>query len=269
VNYNVRFYPLCREMRQRVARGDVGRVLSVTGSYTQDWLLYPTDYNWRVDSDAEGSLRAVGDIGTHWMDLAQFVTGGRIHSVLADLATFHPERRRPAGRSETFGGPGDESATLPVRVTTEDYAAVLLRIGDGMHGSFHVSQVNAGRKNRLAIEVAGTEGAMAWDSESPNRLWIGRRDAPNQLLERDPALLSPAAAHVSHYPGGHAEGFPDTFAQLFLAVYDAVESPAAGPAAYPTFDDGDHEVRLCEAIARSARQGGWTSVSGRPGSVPP
>jgi predicted dehydrogenase len=261
VNYNVRFYPLCHELHARVARGDVGRVLSVTGSYTQDWLLKPGDYNWRVEPDGGTNLRAVADIGTHWMDLAQFVVGRPIRSVLADLATFHPERRRPVGPAETFGGPADGGATRPVAVTTDDHAAVLLRWDDGTRGAFHVSQVTAGRKNRVVLEVAGTDGAMAWDSDAPNHLWIGHRDAPNQLLERDPALLSPPARAISHYPGGHAEGFPDTFKHLFRSVYDAIATGCAGPAIYPTFDDGDREIRLCEAIARSNGEGHWVDAT--------
>lgn len=262
VNYNVRFYPLCHEMRARVARGDVGRLLSVTGSYTQDWLLQPTDYNWRVEADGGTNLRAVADIGTHWMDLAQFVTGQPIAEVFAELATFHSERRRPAGPAETFGGSVDQNATVPVAVTTDDYAAVLLRLGAGVRGAFHVSQVHAGRKNRLLLEVAGTEGSLSWDSESPNHLWVGRRGKPSESLDRDPSLLEPAAAAISRYPGGHAEGFPDTFAQLFFAVYSAVATPAAErpEPPYPTFADGDREVRLCEAIARSAGNAAWERI---------
>jgi predicted dehydrogenase len=263
VNYNVRFYPLCHEMGARVARGDLGRILSVTGSYTQDWLLRPDDYNWRVEPDGGTNLRAVADIGTHWMDLAQFVTGRTFTAVLADLATFHPERLRPAGPAETFGGgPAGGRTTRPVAVTTDDHAAVLLRGPEGLRGAFHVSQVTAGRKNRIVLEVAGTEGALSWDSDAPNRLWIGRRDAPNLLLERDPALLSPPARALASYPGGHAEGFPDSFKQLFRAVYDATaaDTPSGAAPAYPTFADGDREVRLCEAIARSAREGRWADV---------
>src|SRR5262249_38043926 len=214
VNYNVRFYPLCHELHARVLRGDVGDVLSVTGSYTQDWLLYPDDYNWRVEPDGGTNLRAVADIGTHWMDLAQYVVGRPILAVMADLATFHRRRNRPVGPSETFSGPGDRGATRPVDVSTEDFGAVLFRMGDGARGAFHVSQTFAGRKNRLLLEVAGTLGALAWDSEQPDRLWIGKRSDPNQTLSRDPALLSPEAASICAYPGGHAEGFPDTFAQL-------------------------------------------------------
>jgi predicted dehydrogenase len=261
VNYNVRYYPLCHEMRDRVARGDLGRVLSVTGSYTQDWLLQPYDYNWRVEPDGGTNLRAVADIGTHWMDLAQFVVGQSIRSVLADLATVHVSRRRPAGPSETFGNAGNRGKAQWVPVTTEDYAAVLLRFEEDVRGSFHVSQVTAGRKNRLAIEVAGTEGAMSWDSDSPNRLWIGRRHGPNQLLERDPALLGPSAHALCDYPGGHAEGFPDTFKQLARAVYSWIAAGSRQTPTFPTFDDGDLEVRLCEAIAQSAALGNWADVS--------
>jgi predicted dehydrogenase len=263
VNYNVRFYPLCHEIRARVARGDVGRVLSVTGSYTQDWLLRPDDYNWRVEPDGGTNLRAIADIGTHWMDLAQFVLGRPIRSVLADLATFHPERRRPIGSAETFAGHQGHDATRPVAVTTEDYGAVLLRWDENTRGAFHVSQACAGRKNRIVIEVAGTEAALGWDSDDANRLWIGRRDSENQLLERDPALLSPAARAIASYPGGHAEGFADTFKHLFLAFYEASASGNPASPLLPTFADGDREVRLCEAIVRSAREARWVEVSAR------
>ncbi len=232
----------------------------MTGSYTQDWLLRPEDYNWRVEPDGGTNLRAMADIGTHWMDLAQFVTGRRIASVAADLATFLPERKRPKGPSETFGGSGGAGQTETVRITTDDYGAVLLRLDDAARGVFHVSQMDAGRKNRVSIEIAGTEGAMAWESESPDVLWLGRRGGPNGLLPRDPALLSPEAAPTSHYPGGHVEGFPDTFKQLFLSVYQWIAAGATGEPPFPTFADGDREVRLCEAIARSATGGAWESV---------
>jgi predicted dehydrogenase len=262
VNYNVRYYPLCHEMRTRIARGDIGRVLSVTGSYTQDWLLYATDYNWRVEPDGGTNLRAVADIGTHWMDLAQFILGAPIRAVMADLATFHPFRQRASERSaETFAGPAASTAMRAVPVTTDDYAAVLLRIGDGIRGAFHISQMTAGRKNRITLEIAGTEGSLSWDSEAPNGLWVGRRNEANHLLERDPALLSRAAGEISDYPGGHAEGFPDTFKQLFHAFYGWISAGRVNTPPFPTFDDGDREVRLCEAIARSAQEESWIKVS--------
>jgi predicted dehydrogenase len=180
--------------------------------------------------------------------------------VCADLATFLGERRKPVGPSETFAGAGGASSSRPVAVTTDDYAAVLLRIGGAARGAFHVSQMVAGRKNRVVLEVAGSEGSLAWDSERPDRLRIGGRKGPNQVLDRDPALLSPEAAALSDYPGGHTEGFPDTFKQLFRAVYGWIADGGKGPARFPTFDDGDREVRLCEAIARSAREERWVSV---------
>jgi predicted dehydrogenase len=273
VNYNIRYYPLCHEIRERVISGTLGRVFSVTGSYVQDWLLLPEDYNWRVESDGRTNLRAVADIGTHWMDLAQFLTGLSIRAVNADLATFHPRRLKPAGPTDTFSGSAGEvspHAAEPVPVTTEDHAAILLRFDSGARGAFHVSQVMAGRKNRLTIEIAATEAALAWDSESPNRLWIGARHGPNQLLERDPALLGGPAAAISHYPGGHAEGFPDTFKQLALDVYGwIVAGPGSRrPTTFPNFADGDHEARLCEAIARSAAEGRWTTVAGSASPAP-
>jgi predicted dehydrogenase len=265
VNYNVRYYPLCHEIRDRIASGSLGRVLSVTGSYVQDWLLYPDDYNWRVEPDGPARLRAVADIGTHWMDLAQFLIATPIRSVCADLATFHPRRFKRSGPTDTFSGSADagsaEGATA-VEVTTDDHAAVLLRFDGGARGVFHVSQATAGRKNRLRIEIAATEGAFSWDSESPNRLWIGSRRGANSVLERDPSLLGPAAAIISHYPGGHAEGFSDTFKQLHLDVYGwIVAGQTAGrPPTFPSFADGDREVRLCEAIARSAAAERWANV---------
>lgn len=261
VNYNVRFYPILHEMRARVERGDIGRVLCVAGCYTQDWLLYPRDYNWRVEPDGGTNLRTVGDIGTHWMDLAQFVIGQPIRAVLADIATFHPTRYRLAqGASDTFVGAANPAEARAVPVKTEDYAAVLLRIGDDVRGSFHVSQMIAGRKNRIALEIAGTEGSLAWDCERPNQVWIGHRNHPNQILERDPALLSPVASAMSEHPGGHAEGFPDTFKQLFRSVYEWIASGGPDGRAFPTFDDGHREVQLCEAIARSAAEQRWVDV---------
>jgi predicted dehydrogenase len=237
----------------------------VTGSYVQDWLLYPEDYNWRVEADGQANLRAVADIGTHWMDLAQFLVGAPIRSVCADVATFHPRRLKPSGPTDTFSGstPNAHSqAFREVEITTDDHAAVLLRFDGGVRGSFHVSQVTAGRKNRLTIEIAATDASVFWDSESPNQLWMGSRRGPNHVLERDPVLLSDSAAAISHYPGGHAEGFPDTFKQLYLDVYGwIVEGRAAGRRpGFPSFDDGDREVRLCEAIARSASGRQWVDV---------
>ncbi|MBI1299590.1 gfo/Idh/MocA family oxidoreductase [bacterium] len=259
VNYNMRFYPLNVEVRERIGRGDLGDVLSVQGSYVQDWLLYDTDYNWRVLGEEGGKLRAVADIGTHWLDLVQRVTGLEVEAVFADLKTVHTTRQRPKGEVATFSGKVEEiAATESIPIDTEDYGAVLLRFRGGARGSLWVSQVTAGRKNSLRYEIAGSQAAVAWNSEQPNDLWIGHRNQPNQLLLRDPGLVSAAARATITYPGGHNEGYDDSFKQSFKAFYDYI---AAGnfsaPAPFPTFADGHREIVLCEAILKSHREEKW------------
>jgi predicted dehydrogenase len=267
VNYNVRFYPLCLEARERVRSGQIGDVFHVTGSYLQDWLLYPEDFNWRVLAEHGGELRAVADIGTHWLDLVTFITGLDVEAVCPDLRTVHLVRHRPAGGSETFINTSAKGRPVePVAVTTEDYGSILLRFRDGARGCLTVSQVTAGRKNCLRFDVAGSRASLAWDSEEPNTLRIGHRDRANETLTRDPALLAPAARPFASYPGGHAEGFPDTFKQLFRAVYDAIGLTSRGvyprgDVLYPTFADGHREVLVCEAILRSHREERWVTVS--------
>lgn len=265
VNYNIRFYPLNLEARARVARGDLGEVFHVRGAYVQDWLLYPDDFNWRVLAAEGGETRAVGDIGTHWLDLVQFVAGLEVEAVFADLKTVHPVRRRPTGSVETFADKDKAAAAgrVPVDITTEDYGSVLLRFRSGARGVVTVSQVAAGRKNRLEYELAGSKAALAWVSERPDELWIGSRDGANASLPRDPALLTPEARAYASFPGGHNEGFPDTFKQLYRAVYADVAAgrPSARPL-YATFADGHRELLLCEAILESHRTARWVPVKG-------
>jgi predicted dehydrogenase len=262
VNYNVRYYPLCHESRARIRDGQLGSIYHVTGSYVQDWLLYDTDFNWRVLASEGGALRAIADIGTHWLDLLTWMTGLEVESVCADLRTFLPFRQRPTGGVETFQSKLERRAeTEKIPIDTEDYGSILLRFRGGASGCFTVSQVTAGRKNCLLYEIAGARSALAWDSERPNELWIGQRDRANELLTRDPALLHPSARHFTNYPGGHNEGFPDTFKQLFRDVYDYVEAGDwHAPRTFPTFHDGHREVVLCEAILRSQREGRWIDV---------
>jgi predicted dehydrogenase len=262
VCYNVRFYPLNLDARDRIARGDLGRIFSVNGSYVQDWLHKETDYNWRVLADQGGELRAVADIGTHWMDLVGSITGLEIEAVLADLSTVHPIRKRPKGEVETFSGKlGGPRETEPVAVTTEDYGCILFRFTGGARGSLWVSQVTAGRKNCIRYEIAGSRSALAWDSQSPNELWIGHRDQPNEVLIRDPALVGPLARGYINYPGGHNEGFPDAFKQCFRSFYNyiAADDYAAQPL-FPTFAQGHREVVLCDAILKSHRQQAWVKI---------
>jgi predicted dehydrogenase len=259
VSYNIRFYPLCIEARQRIADGDLGEIYQVTGSYEQDWLLYDTDFNWRVRREDGGASRAVADIGTHWLDLVTWITGLEIERVCADLRTFLPIRKSPCTAVETFQGKiNGGSNTESVTIDTEDYGAALLHFRGGARGYFSVSQMIAGKKNSLRFEIAGAKGALAWDSERPNELWRGHRDRPNEILARDPALLHPSARHWAGTPGGHNEGFADTFKQLFRAVYETIEG--GKEAAYPTFADGHREALLCEAIVKSHNEERWVEL---------
>ena len=266
VNYNVRFYPLCIEAASRVQRGDIGQVFHITGSYVQDWLHKPTDFNWRILSEDGGSLRAMADIGTHWLDLIQCISGLGIHSVCADLQTVYPVRHRPTGGVETFSSKVSQvqKSLVDVAVDTEDFGSVLIQFQNGARGVMHVSQVTAGHKNCIRWEIAGSEQSLAWNSQTPNELWIGNRDQANQSLIRDPGLLSIPARSHAQYPGGHNEGFPDTFKQLFRSFYSAIENQGSSNtselAPYPTFADGHREIVLCEAILQSARERRWVEV---------
>ncbi len=261
VNFNIRFYPLNQHVASLVRNGDIGNVRLVTGRYFQDWLLYDTDWNWRLEADQGGTLRAVGDIGSHWLDLTSFVTGLRLESVMADLATFIPVRQKPAGPVQTFSTER-AAATIPVEIHTEDLATILLRFEGGARGSVAISQLSPGRKNGLAYQIDGSSSAVAWDSEQPDHLWIGHRDRPNELLLRNPALLNEAGRAAARLPGGHVEGFADTFGAVFTAIYDDViaGSPSANPP-YATFAAGHEEMLVGDAVLESSRTGRWVEVA--------
>jgi predicted dehydrogenase len=261
VNFNIRWYPLNQHVRAMVAGGALGDVRLVTGRYFQDWLLYDTDWNWRLEADQGGALRAVGDIGSHWLDLTSFLTGLRLEAVMADLATFIPVRRKPAGPVLTFSTER-AAETIPVEIRTEDVATILLRFEGGARGSVAISQLSPGRKNGLAYQIDGAQSAVAWDSESPDHLWIGHRDSPNELLLRHPALMNDAGRAAARLPGGHVEGFADTFGAVFTAVYDDVlaGAPSAAPA-YATFADGHEEMLVGDAVLESSRTGRWVAVA--------
>ena len=260
--YNQRFYPLNIESHARIKRGDLGDVIAVKGSYVQDWLLYETDYNWRVLAEQGGALRAVSDIGTHWIDLVCFITGLEVEAVFADLKTVHPVRKRPVGEIATFTGKGQEVGdTVDVPITTEDCGSVLFRFKGGSKGQLWVSQVTAGRKNAMKYEISGSQQSLTWNSEQPNQLLVGHRDQPNELLFKDPALIDGLTRHYVNYPGGHNEGYPSTFKQCFRAFYDAIKNGLSpSEAFYPTFLDGHKEVVLCDAILLSHREERWVRV---------
>lgn len=259
VCYNIRFYPLNQQARGMVADGALGDIRLITGQYHQDWLAKETDWNWRLMPEAAGALRAVGDIGTHWVDLTSFITGQKVVEVLAELSTFIPERRRPVGPVETFARTAGE--TVAQAIETEDAAQIILRFANGAKGLLSVSQISRGRKNALIWDIAGSGGSASWDSERPDHLWLGHRDAPNQIMNRDPGVMNALGTAAASLPGGHVEGFADSFHSFFRAVYADIKAGGRSDAAtWASFDDGHHEMLFCDAVLQSARSGQWTRL---------
>ena len=223
VNYNLRFYPVCQEARARIQDGDLGETYLITGGYLQDWLFLKSDWNWRLEAEQGGDLRAVADIGTHWMDMVTYLTGLKVTEVMADFSTVHKTRLKPAGEVETYAGKIDKNVSATeAPINTEDVAMILFRFNNGALGSVALSQVSAGRKNFFWFEIGGSKSAIHWEQESPNELWIGYRDQPNQILSKDPSLFHPEVRKLTGFPGGHAEGYPDTFVQVFRQFYGAI-----------------------------------------------
>ncbi|WP_128544407.1 Gfo/Idh/MocA family protein [Larkinella soli] len=262
VHFNLRYYPLARQMKVMREKGDLGEVYSIIGSYLQDWLFYETDYNWRLEPDKSGDSRAIADIGSHLMDVLEYITGLKTVAVMADFNTIHKTRKKPLKPVETYSGKmlqPEDYADVPIN--TEDHANVLLRFDNGNRGVITVSQVSAGRKNQMKLEIAGSKKTFAWNSEAPNELWIGNRDGYNETLMRDPSLFYPEARSVISFPGGHNEGFPDTSKQMFKEVYAAIEAGKQPEApTFPTFADGYRELLICEKILESNRKQGWVEI---------
>jgi predicted dehydrogenase len=262
VCHNLRFYPMVQQMRALREAGDLGEILVVQGSYFQDWLLYDTDWNWRVDAKAGGRSRCMADIGSHWFDLAEHVTGLRVTSLCADLQTFHSTRKQPKHSVETFAnkllGPEDYIGTV---VETEDFGAVIFHMGTRARGSVTASQVSAGRKNRFNIEIYGTRSSVAWNQERPDELWVGHRDTSNEIFIKDPSLLKPGARSYADLPGGHSEGYDDTFKQIFRRFYASIATPDATPE-YPQFVDGLRQLTILDAALQSHRTRSWIDVPG-------
>ena len=260
IDFNYRYYPLVQEAKAMAASGKLGDVFHANGSYTQDWLFLPTDWNWRLVPQFSGESRAVADVGSHWCDCSQFITGLKITKVFADFVTIHQNRMKPKKEVETYSGkmlqPSDYE---PVPIHTEDYATVVFQFDNGAHGSFNVSQCFAGRKNRLFFELSGSKCSLVWDQERPNEMWIGHRDKPNQLLMKDPSLLSERARAYAHYPGGHPEAYPDGLKNFLLRVYSHIRDTST-PADFSTFQDGHDELAICEAVLASSRSQKWETV---------
>jgi len=260
VCHNLRYYPMVQQMRRMREDGDLGEILIVQGTYFQDWLLYDTDWNWRVDAKAGGPSRCMADIGSHWFDMAEHVTGLRVTSLCADLHTFHSARKQPKHSVETFSNKlSGQEDYVETAVDTEDFGAVIFRMDEQARGSVAASQVSAGRKNRLSIEICGSRSSVAWNQERPDELWVGHRDSGNQVFVKDPALLKPAARSYADLPGGHSEGYDDTFKQVFRRFYASIAAPAVAPE-YPQFVDGIRQLRIVNAALESDRRRGWVDV---------
>jgi predicted dehydrogenase len=261
INFNYRYMPLVQQAHQMCqVAGDVGRIYAVHGSYLQDWLLMENDWNWRLVPEMSGASRAVADIGSHWCDLVQFVTGLKIVRVMADLVTIHPTRKRPKVEVETYAGKVLRPEDLEdVPINTEDYGSILLEFSNGAHGVLTVNQCAAGRKNRPYFEINGSKCSLVWDQERENELWIGRRDGPNQTVLKDPSLLYPAAREYAHYPGGHNEGWASGAKNLFRNIYGFIAGTRPG-GDFSTFVDGHNEIAICDTALRSSREKKWLDV---------
>ncbi len=261
IDFNYRYYPLVQQARSMVKRGDVGDLFHINGSYTQDWLYLPTDWSWRLEPEVSGESRAVADIGSHWLDCVQFISGLKVVRVFALLHTVHPQRMKPKKEVETYSGKllaaSDYEA---VDIKTEDYASVLLEFDNGAVGSFDVSQCFAGRKNRLFYEISGSKCSLVWDQERANEMTIGYREKPNEVLIKDPSLLTDEARAYAHYPGGHPEAFPDGLKNFLWRVYSYIAEPR-DTVDFSTFEDGHNEMAICEAVLESARRRQWVDVA--------
>lgn len=261
VCFNLRFYGQVLQSRAMVAEGDLGTVNYVTGRYFQDWLLRDTDWNWRLKPEEAGALRAVSDIGSHWLDLVRFMTGQNVAEVMAELHTFVPVRRHPVGPVETFASTSDDDGLIEEVMTSDDAASIMLRFEDGTRGLAAISQVSAGRKNTIDFEIDGSDASVSWRSEDPELLFVGHRGRPNELLNRDPTLVHESVAPHIGYPGGHVEGYADTFRALFASIYrDVAEGKPSSDPNYPTFSDGYDAMLVAEAVARSAHEQRWIAV---------
>lgn len=260
LGYNVRFYPAVLALKHMVARGELGEIIHVQGSYLQDWLFRDTDYNWRLVPAECGPSRAVADIGTHWLDTVGFILGAKPQAVLADLGTWHQERQRPSREVRTFARSRARIRYTRYPVASEDFANVLLRFDNGARGNLTVSQVAAGRKNSIRFEIYGSKKSAWWDSESPEPLQFGNREGGNETVIRATPPFGTGAAGFVDYPPGHIEGFPDTFKMLFRSVYQTIASGRPQDGLFATVEDGHHEVAVCEAVLRSHQRKSWVTV---------
>ena len=260
LNFHNRFYPMAYQMRQMVLDGSIGDVLSIHGSYIQDWLLYNSDFSWRVLREESGKMRAVSDIGSHWIDLAEFITGKRVTEVLAEFSIYHKKRKIPLVPVKSFGIDTPKSLEYrEIDVETEDIATIMFRFEGDVIGTAMISELFAGAKNTMSIAIAGSEKSLQWNVENSNNLFIGQRNQPDLVMQKDFSLLHEKAGRLVGYPGGHGEGFPDSFKQNFNSIYRSIMGDNA-PCDFATFSDGLHSTRILEKIYESAQNRCWVKI---------
>jgi predicted dehydrogenase len=259
VNFCYRMNPLVLDMKEKVKKGLLGNPMLIHGSYLQDWLLYDTDYNWRIEPEIGGKSRCVSDIGSHWMDCVQNVTGARITEVCADLVIVHATRKRPTDVVETFSL-NDCTEYEEKMVETEDYAAVMFKMDNGVHGVFYVSEISAGRKCHFNFEINGSKASLYWNQETSDSMWMGYKNEHNLQIMRNPQLMGKDAAKYSHLAAGHPEGWNDAMRNNVQAYYDfIIEGRQIGKdvADFATFLDGHYITCLVEAILKSSQENKW------------
>ncbi|TCP95108.1 putative dehydrogenase [Cricetibacter osteomyelitidis] len=262
VGFVYRHFAMVQQARAMCKKDELGKVFAVHGHYLQDWLLFDTDYNWRIEPEIGGISRTVADIGSHWCDTVQFVTGKRIASVFADFSIVHPVRK-VSKNQETFSVAKQDQAFEEKPVVTEDYANILLRFEDGTKGSFVVSQVSAGHKNDLKLNVDGSKKSLSWKQENPQYLKIGYREQANQIISDDPSLADKDIALSIHFPGGHIEGWPDAFKNMLLKYYSFIRDNkkiGVDHADFATFNEGARIVHIVDAIVRSSKEQRWVTI---------
>ncbi|MBB5864137.1 Gfo/Idh/MocA family oxidoreductase [Xanthomonas sp. 3058] len=254
VPFVYRYHPVVREARARIAQGDLGPLRLIHGSYLQDWLLDPASNNWRVDPALGGASRVFADIGSHWCDLVEWVGGERFVEVSAAFATVIAERGALTGQS--FSTPAAGGAMQAV--ASEDVAAAMFRTGAGTLASLTVSQVSAGRRNRLWFEIDGARASVAFDQEDAERLWIGLPDQREEIFVRGPGAGSAEQRRLSTLPAGHAQGYGDCFEAFVADTYRAIEGER--PEGLPTFEDGVRSALIVDRVITSARTRAWTAI---------
>ncbi len=259
VNFNYRLNPMVQEIKNRIKAGEIGDVRIMTGSYQQDWLLYDTDYSWRLEPEVSGISCAIADIGSHWMDAVQHVTGHKITEVMADLKTVIAVRKKPTRQTETFTS-SVPSEYEEVEVKNEDYGAVMFHTDKGATGVYHVSELAAGHGCYFNFEINGSKASFKWNQEENDRLWKGQRGGENHLIIRDPNTISPEARAYTALAMGHPEGWNDAFKGNIYAFYKYIEDGCKGEPVFSTLEQAAYIVKLTEAVVESSKEKKWISV---------